>query len=127
MISKKEGMILCFKFCSVALNASFCLKKRKLRKNKSEVFRVKIPQHKVIKCNTYKNSLFFTIVFLQFSVKFYSVKSKKFLCKISNQTQEESDRILNSFIPSGAKTQKKEKMTYPRCGFGACLKCGQAF
>ena len=64
---------------------------------------------------------------IQFSVKFYSVKSKKFLCKISNQTQEESDRILNSFIPSGAKTQKKEKMTYPRCGFGACLKCGQAF
>ena len=60
-----------FSFCSVALNASFCLKKRKLRKNESEVFRVKIPQRKVTKCNTYKNSLFFTIVSLQFSRKFY--------------------------------------------------------
>ena len=60
-----------FSFCSVALNASFCLKKRKLRKNKSEVFRVKIPQRKVTKCNTYKNSLSFTMVSLQFSKKFY--------------------------------------------------------
>ena len=60
-----------FSFCSVALNASFCLKKRKLRKNESEVFRVKIPQRKVTKCNTYKNSLFFTIISLQFSRKFY--------------------------------------------------------
>ena len=48
-----------FSFYSVALNASFCLKKRKLRKNKSEVFRVKIPQRKVTKCNTYNNSFFF--------------------------------------------------------------------
>ena len=71
MIGKKEGMIFVFSFCSVALNALFCLKKRKLRKNKSEVFRVKIPQRKVTKCNTYKNSLFFTIVSLQFSRKFY--------------------------------------------------------
>ena len=60
-----------FSFCSVALNASFCLKKRKLRKNESEVFRVKIPQRKVTKCNTYKNSLSFTMVSLQFSKKFY--------------------------------------------------------
>ena len=52
------------------LNASFCLKKRKLRKNESEVFRVKIPQRKVTKCNTYNNSFFFIIVFLQFSIKF---------------------------------------------------------
>ena len=28
------------------------------------------------------------------------------------------------FIPSGAKTQKKEIIPYPRCGFGACLRCG---
>ena len=28
------------------------------------------------------------------------------------------------FIPSGAKTQKKEILPYPRCGFGACLRCG---
>ena len=48
-----------FSFCSVALNASFCLKKRKLRKNKSEVFRVKIPQRKVTKYNTYNYSFFF--------------------------------------------------------------------
>ena len=27
------------------------------------------------------------------------------------------------FIPSGAKTQKKEIIPYPRCGFGACLRC----
>ena len=52
-------MILCFKFCSVALNASFCLKKRKLRKNKSEVFRVKIPQRKVTKFKTQKSFLLF--------------------------------------------------------------------
>ena len=52
------------------LNAPFCLKKRKLRKNESEVFRVKIPQRKVTKCNTYNNSFFFIIVFLQFSIKF---------------------------------------------------------
>jgi len=31
-----------------------------------------------------------------------------------------------AFIPSGAKTQKKEIIPYPRCGFGACLRCGQA-
>ena len=31
------------------------------------------------------------------------------------------------FIPSGAKTQKKEILPYPRCGFGACLRCGRAF
>ena len=55
-------------FCFVALNALFCLKKQKLRK--SEVFRVKIPQRKVTKCNIYKNSLFFTIISLQFSRKF---------------------------------------------------------
>ena len=30
------------------------------------------------------------------------------------------------FIPSGAKTQKKEIIPYPRCGFGACLRCGWA-
>jgi len=28
------------------------------------------------------------------------------------------------FCPSGIKTQKKEIMPYPRCGFGACLRCG---
>ena len=28
------------------------------------------------------------------------------------------------FIPSEAKTQKKEIIPYPRCGFGACLRCG---
>ena len=27
------------------------------------------------------------------------------------------------FIPSGAKTQKKEIIPYPRCSFGACLRC----
>ena len=32
---------------------------------------------------------------------------------------------LLAFIPSGAKTQKKEIIPYPRCGFGACLRCGQ--
>jgi len=30
------------------------------------------------------------------------------------------------FIPSGAKAQKKEIIPYPRCGFGACLRCGRA-
>jgi len=29
-----------------------------------------------------------------------------------------------AFIPSGAKTQKKEILPYPRCGFGAYLRCG---
>jgi hypothetical protein len=29
-----------------------------------------------------------------------------------------------AFVPSGAKTQKKEIIPYPRCGFGACLRCG---
>mgnify|MGYP007016250850 FL=1 len=29
-----------------------------------------------------------------------------------------------TFIPSEAKTQKKEIMPYPRCGFGAGLRCG---
>ena len=28
------------------------------------------------------------------------------------------------FIPRGANTQKKETISYPRCGFGACLRCG---
>ena len=45
--------------------------KTKTSENESEVFRVKIPQHKVTKCNTCKNSLFFTIVSLQFSGKLY--------------------------------------------------------
>ncbi len=45
--------------------------KTKTSENESEVFRVKIPQHKVTKCNTYKNSLFFTVVSLQFSGKLY--------------------------------------------------------
>ena len=31
------------------------------------------------------------------------------------------------FIPSGAKEQKKEIIPYPRCGFGACLRCERAF
>ena len=31
-----------------------------------------------------------------------------------------------AFIPSGANTQKKEIIPYPRCGFGACLRCGWA-
>ena len=66
---KKEWFLIWF--CSVALNISFCLKKQKLRKNESEVFRVKIPQHKVTKYIIYKNSLFSTLVFLQFSRKFY--------------------------------------------------------
>ena len=34
-----------------------------------------------------------------------------------------SKRLL-VFILSGAKTQKKEILPYPRCGFGACLRCG---
>ena len=41
-----------------------------LRKNESEVFRVKIAQRKVTKCNTYNHSFFFIIVCLQFSIKF---------------------------------------------------------
>ena len=45
--------------------------KTKTSENESEVFRVKIPQHKVTKCNTCKNSLFFTMVSLQFSGKLY--------------------------------------------------------
>ena len=45
--------------------------KTKTSENESEVFRVKIPQHKVTKCNNCKNSLFFTIVSLQFSGKLY--------------------------------------------------------
>ena len=32
-----------------------------------------------------------------------------------------------TFIPCGAKTQKKGTMPYPRCGFGACLRCGEHF
>ena len=32
-----------------------------------------------------------------------------------------------TFIPCGAKTQKKETMPYPRCGFGVCLRCGEHF
>ena len=31
-----------------------------------------------------------------------------------------------AFIPSGAKTQKKEILPYPRCDFGAYLRCGWA-
>ena len=31
-----------------------------------------------------------------------------------------------AFLPSGAKTQKKETIPYSRCGFGACLRCGWA-
>ena len=104
-----------FSFCSVALNASFCLKKRKLRKNKSEVFRVKIPQRKVTKCNTYKNSLFFTIVSLQFSRKLYyggclisphnSVKKRGVVQKttvfIQIKSPERSEFLLNCIqIPS---------------------------
>ena len=68
--TSKEKRIVIRLICSVALNASFCLKKRKLRKNESEVFRVKIPQRKVTKCNTYHNSFFFIVVLLQFSIKF---------------------------------------------------------
>ena len=68
---RKKKRIVIRLILSVALNASFCLKKRKLRKNESEVFRVKIPQRKVTKCNTYNYSFFFIIVFLQFSIKFY--------------------------------------------------------
>ena len=29
-----------------------------------------------------------------------------------------------AFIPSEVNTQKKEIIPYPRCGFGACLRCG---
>ena len=42
-----------------------------LRKNESEVFRVKIAQRKVTKCNTYNNSFFVIAVLLQFSIKVY--------------------------------------------------------
>ena len=31
-----------------------------------------------------------------------------------------------AFLPSGAKTQKKETISYLRCGFGAGLRCGWA-
>ena len=34
------------------------------------------------------------------------------------------NKVTIAFIPSGAKTQKKEIRPYPRCGFGACLRCG---
>lgn len=57
-----------FSFCSVALNASFCLKKRKLRKNKSEVFRVKIPQRKVTKFKTQNHSFFFALSVIPTSI-----------------------------------------------------------
>jgi len=39
--------------------------------NESQVPMVRIPQRKGTKCNTYNHSFFFTIVFLQFSIKFY--------------------------------------------------------
>jgi len=68
VIGKKEGMIFVFSFCSVALNALFCLKKRKLRKNKSEVFRVKTPQHKVTKFKTQNHSFFFALSVIPTSI-----------------------------------------------------------
>ena len=71
----------------------FASKKRKLRKNESKVFRVKIPQCKVTKCNTYKNSLSFTIISLQFSKKFYYTVDLE--------------------------QSKKRKTRYPRCDYRA--------
>ena len=90
LLKKKE--LLYVWFCSVALNALFCLKKRKLRKNESEVFRVKIPQRKVTKYNTYNNSFFFITVFLQFSIEFYFSSC---LVLITNSSERQS--LLENF------------------------------
>jgi len=41
------------------------------------------------------------------------------------QTITVHDKYKDYLIHSrGAKTQKKEIIPYPRCGFGACLRCG---
>ena len=42
--------------------------------------------------------------------------------RISHNLPSPSPKTIE-FIPSGAKTQKKEIIPYPRCGFGACLRC----
>ena len=52
--------------------------KTKTSENESEVFSVKIPQRKVTKCNTYNNSFFFIIVFLQFSGCLVLITTNKF-------------------------------------------------
>ena len=127
--------------------------KTKTPENESEVFRVKIPQRKVTKCNTYKNSLSFTMVSLQFSKKFYysgcltsslnPVKNKgivqKYTISISNGNIQKKCvnplgfnflRIHNLMKNPLShqlwiySSQKKEKIPYPRCGLGACLRCG---
>ena len=42
--------------------------------------------------------------------------------RISHNLPSPSPKTIE-FMPSGAKTQKKEIIPYPRCGFGACLRC----
>ena len=41
-----------------------------------------------------------------------------------NEIYLSSKQEFSDFPPFGAKTQKKETMPYPRCGFGAGLRCG---
>ena len=110
------------------LNAPFCLKKRKLRKNESEVFRVKILQHKVTKCNIYKNSLFVIIVFWQFSRKFYYSGC---LSHSTNQLKNNGQSPLSHRQKYGfhlePKDRKPEILYRLKCDVGASKNAGQAF
>ena len=45
---------------------------------------------------------------------------------LTGQKIAEAQGFVSAPIYARAKTQKKEIIPYPRCGFGACLRCGQA-
>ena len=66
--SSKEKRIFISLILFRCAKHSILPKKQELEKNESQVPTVRIPQRKVTKCNTYKNSFFFTIVFLQFRI-----------------------------------------------------------
>ena len=108
MIGKKEGMIFVFSFCSVALNALFCLKKRKLRKNKSEVFRVKTPQHKVTKFKTQNHSFFFALSVIPTSI--YQRHMVKTIPPILSKPENkyENKKTIAKICNVGARTNARQ-------------------
>ena len=72
-------------------------------------------------------------LFLSFTddkmIQQYIVFSWRMSCVIWCTSRSKIIRVSSSLLispPSGAKTQKKEILPYPRCGFGACLRCGWA-
>ena len=117
-----------FIFCVLASEGRNAIVFGRDKGEKSEVSclleRYTIQKRKMIYCHNIVVNLSYTMIAAISSYQHWQHRGDSI--RISHNLLSPSPSLSSktiAFIPSGAKTQKKEITPYPRCGFGACLRC----